>query len=1097
MLCPSCSTANPEHAGFCGKCGARLATACPKCGSSNDPTARFCTACGTRIDAAAESTTSIPETRGSSAPFPLQGERKEVSVLFADISGSLALIVDRDPEAADAILTEIIDRMRNAVHRYGGTVNKMRGDGIMALFGAPRAQEDHAARACCAAVAIRNLTQDRLQATKDGPDITVKVRIGINSGEAVVRGMNTDVSVDYDAVGDVVHLASRMEQTADPGTIRITGDTLRLAEGLVETSPLGRQPIKGITRPIEIHELTGIAASPLVGRPEGRRGLTPFANRKTELEILHQALAEAAAERGQLVAVAGEAGFGKSRLITEFLNSPRAGAWGVLRAASRSYDSLTNYLPFVRIFQKLLSIGPNDAAESVGAKVRDRLVDLGADLDRLYPALLYLLGAESDDRAWRALEPQARRQRLIDAIRTVLVLMCRAQPLILVIEDLHWIDTETQSAIDQVVDSLPRVPILCIVTYRPEYRDDWSGKSYYRHIRLGALREEDASKLLQSLIGTDAQVDRLKRMLLDRTEANPFFLEERVYSLVDDRTLVGERGAYQVAGAVDLLRIPGTVRAVLSARIDRLQSRDKRVLQSAAVIGETVALAILRLVENLSESELHDAIDGLRRSEFLYETQYFPEAEYCFRHALTHDVAYGSMLREHRRAIHAKVVWAMETHFGDRADDFAERLVHHAHEGMVWDKVVRYGRIAGAKAAWRSSNREAVNFLEQALQGLEHLERDAPNQALAIDIRFDLRNPIFQLGNLDAAIRHLSDARDLAERLGDQGRLARALMYLSHVFWLMGDQETAFRNGEQAAIIAETHGDAERRVRTQFHIGLTYLARCDFRRASEIMRATVVSCRSAALSGPLGPLLSMALGYLVRALAELGEFAEAVELATEGIRIAETEQRPFSTIIAYVSAGYVHDRKAAYREAIPLLERGLELSRSTEERLMTPIAAGFLGATYASSGRAADAIALLKDAIDDAAAMRLMINQPARLAALGRAYLEAGNYASAMDHAAGAEVLALEQREPGPQAVALLLMGEIAMRAGGESAAHARDRMTRALSLAMELGMRPLAAHCHRGLGRLAMSASEPRAGDDELKAASELYSELGMTPDG
>src|SRR5215472_4871448 len=1084
MLCPSCSTENPEHAGFCAKCGTRLTVACARCGTSNAPTARFCTGCGSRLETPAAAV--AEEGPRSTPPLPPEGERKEVSVLFADISGSLALIVDRDPEAADAILSEIMERMRDAVNRYGGTVNKMRGDGIMALFGAPRAQEDHAARACCAAVAIRNLTQEK--EIKDEPDVAVKIRIGINSGEAVVRQMRTDISVDYDAVGDVVHLASRMEQTAEPGTIRITADTLRLAEGVVETRPLGAQPIKGATRPIEVYELTGIAAAPLVGRPPSRLGLTPFTNRKTEMAMLHQALAEAALARGQLVAVAGAAGFGKSRLVTEFLHSPRVRGWATLRAASRSYDSLTNYLPFVRIFQKLLSIGPNETPEAIGTKVRDRLTELGADIDRVYPALLYLLGAGSDDRTWRALEPPARRQRLIDAIRTVLLLLSRAQPLILVIEDLHWIDTETQSALEHVVDNLARVPILCILTYRPEYRDEWSGKSYYHHIRLGALREEDASQLLQSLIGTDAQVDRLKRMLLDRTEANPFFLEEQVYSLVDDRTLVGERGAYQVTGTVDLLRIPGTVRAVLSARIDRLPPRDKRILQSAAVIGETAKLPILAMVEDLSERELHDAIATLRRAELLYETQYFPEVEYSFRHALTHDVAYGSMLREPRRAIHAKVVWAIETHFGERAADYAERLVHHAREGRVWDKVVRYGRIAGAKAAWRSSNREAVNFLEQALEGLQHLERDAGNQALAIDIRFDLRNPSFQLGNLDAAIRHLSDARDLAEELGDRARLARALMYLSHVNWLLGDQETAFGTGQKAAEIAAAHGDAERRVRTQFHIGLTHLARCDFRPAIEIMRETVVSCRSAALSGPLGPLLSMALGYLVRALAELGEFREAIELAAEGIRISEAERRPFSTIIAYVSAGYAYDRKAAYAEAIPLLERGLELTRSTEERLMTPIAAGFLGAAYASSGRAAEAIVLLRDAIDDAAAMKLMVNQPARLAALGRAQMELGDHAAALDCATRAEDLAVKQGEPGPQAHALLLMGEIVARSGAKGGTQAADCIERALRLAKTLGMRPLAAHCHRALGRLSMRA-------DALKMAEKLYAELGMTP--
>ncbi|HTS93688.1 MAG TPA: adenylate/guanylate cyclase domain-containing protein [Stellaceae bacterium] len=1100
--CPSCSTMNPEHAGFCGGCGARLNFVCSKCGASNFPLARFCTACGAQLGAATkppaspqDAPTSLRDhSSDSTIALSSEGERKEVSILFADISGSLGLIVDRDPEAADAILSEIIDQMAGAVHRYGGTVNKMRGDGIMALFGAPLAQEDHASRACCAAVAMRDLKHDRLRMISGEFDIAVKTRIGINSGEAVIRKMNTDFSLGYDAVGDVVHLASRMEQSAEPGTIRITGATLRLVEGLVQAKSLGKQSVKGMTRQVAIYELTGIASPPSSTRPEGRRALTPFVNRKTEFEILHQSLTEAAAGRGQVVAIVGDAGLGKSRLITEFINSPRATAWRVLRATSCSYDSLTSYLPFVRIFQRLFSIEPNDPEDSVRAKVRDQLTELNADFDRIYPAFCDLLGAQPENDSWQLLDPQMRRQHLVAAIPSLLLSMCRVQPLIVIVEDLHWVDTETQSVIDQLVEGLPRVPILCIVSYRPEYRDEWSGKSYYRHIRLVELHEEAAAELLKSLIGTDAKLSQLQQILLDHTEANPFFLEERVYSLVDDHALVGTRGAYQLAGPVGALRIPGTVRAVLSARIDRLRPRDKQVLQSASVIGETISLPILRLVEDLPEPDLRDAINSLRRSEFLYEAQHSPEVEYCFRHALTHDVAYGSMLREHRRGIHAKVVGALETHLGQRADEFAERLVNHALEGQRWDKAVRYGRMAGGKAAWRSSNQESVSFYEQALQGLQHLAQDVGVQTRGVDVRFDLRNPLFQLGKLDAVVDHLNIARDLAEQIADQPRLARALMYLSHVSWLMGDQKASLAYGERAVVIAESLRDDERKVRTRFHLGLSHLARCDFRKTVEILQATVVACRNSALSGPLGPLLSMALAYLVRALAELGDFGEASELAAECVRIADAEMRPFSRIIAYLSAGYVRDRKGETAEAIPSLERALELSRSTEARLMTPIAAGFLGAAYANSQRSTEAITLLKEAIETAAEMRLGLYQAPRMAHLGLAYLNVGDYVSAKENAEMAEALALKQGELGARAAALSLMGEIAVRARPFDLTYARDRFTRALHLAEELEMRPLVAHCHRSLGLLAIKMNEPQEGNAALETASALYTELGMS---
>ncbi len=1098
MRCSSCGSESSEGSLFCGACGTRLPVGCPHCGAENAAASAFCTACGVRLSRleGARARASVGGRLGQPAPemAPVpEDERKEISVLFADIYGSLGLITNRDPELADAILSEVIDQLADAVHRYGGTVNKIRGDGIMALFGAPVAQEDHAVRACCAAKAMCEINQERVRAVAPGFEIPIQIRVGISSGEAVVRKMTTDTSIIYDAVGEIVHLGARMEELAEPGTVRLTGATYRLVRGVTKTTSLGRQPVKGLAQPIEVYELLEVDAAASSERWLRRQEPTRFVNRTRELAGLKEALNDAAAGKGQLVALVGEAGFGKSRLLAQVLTTPRAAGFRILKGGSSSNDRLTAFLPCVRIFQSFFSIPDGEDAATVHAKVHAAIAALSADLAWAVPALLSLLGAEPKDGPWIDLDPRQRRRQIIDAIRGVLLRASRVQPLVLVVEDLHWIDAESQDAIDHLIESLADAPILCILTYRPEYRHEWSGKAYYRQFHLSTLPTEDAVQLLHSLIGSDAQVEELKRLLIKRTGANPFFMEECVYALVDDQVLIGKRGAYQMAGSVDTLRIPGTVKALLADRIDRLKPEEKRILQAAAVIGENVPLALLSAVVDLPRDKLSGAIASLRKGEFLYEKGTQLEVEYSFRHALTHDVAFGSMLRDRRRALHARVVAGIETLYEKRIPEFAERLAYHASEGAVWDRVVRYGQMAGAKAAWRSANEQAVSFFEQALEGLLHLPQDARARALAIDIRLNLRTPLFQLGRLNAVVAHLNEAKRIAEQIGDQGRLAHVLMYLNHVFWLQGKPEVAFAMGDRALALAKTLGDEEREVRTNFHLGLTHLSLGDFRRTVDLMRETVASCRKASLSGTVGPLASQALGYMARALAELGEFPQAHAAAAEGIDIAEAEARPFTMILAHLSAGYAHDRKGDHASAIPLLERAHELCRSSEARLLTPITAGFLGGVLLDAGDVEAALRILRDAADSAAEIHLMLYQPLRLARLGRAYYEAGQLLDAKECAVQAEALAIEQKEPSVRAEVALLLAEIDARTNQVDLEQLRKRYHFALSAAETIEMRPLVAHIHRSLGMLELRAGDPNRAESALQAAQAIYARLGM----
>ena len=622
----------------------------------------------------------------------LEGERKQVTVLFADIKGSTELIASLDPEAARHLLDPALHLMMEAVHRYEGTVNQVLGDGIMALFGAPVAHEDHAARACYAALAMQAAMQRYAEEVRRTQGLAVQMRVGLNAGEVVVRAIGNDLHMDYSAVGQTTHLAARMEQLATPGSILLTATTLRLVEGLVRVNALGPIPVKGLAEPVEVFELVGVTAIRRRLQAAAARGLSRFVGRDHELESLQQALQQAGAGHGQMAAIVGEAGVGKSRLVYEFVHSHRTQGWLVLESASVSYGKATPYFPVLDLLRRYCHLEDGDDARTIRAKVTGQVLTLDAALQEAIPALLSLLDVLPEDDPFLQLDPPQRRQRTLNALKRVLLRESQVQPLVLVFEDLHWIDSETQALLDSLVESLPSARVLLLVNYRPEYQHGWGSKTYYTQLRLDPLPPASASALLQGLLGDDASLAPLTQLLIARTQGNPFFLEESVRTLVETQVLVGERGAYRLAKALPGIQVPATVQAVLAARIDRLPTEEKQLLQTAAVIGTEVSLPLLQAIAELPEETLHRGLAHLQAAEFLYETHLFPECIYTFKHALTHEVAYGSLLQERRRVLHARVVAGLEGLYSDRLDEQVERLAQHALRGEVWDKALHYCR---------------------------------------------------------------------------------------------------------------------------------------------------------------------------------------------------------------------------------------------------------------------------------------------------------------------------------------------------------------------------------------------------------------------
>ena len=1093
MQCPQCQHDNSATARFCEECGQLLRARCPACGFEPAPSAKFCPECGQRLTPPAPAAASPVAFAPSQAYTPphlaekirtsrsvLEGERKQVTVLFADLKGSMELLADRDPEEARHILDPVLERLMAAVHRYEGTVNQVMGDGIMALFGAPVAHEDHAVRACYAALAMQEAMRRYAEEVRRTHGLAVQIRVGLNSGEVVVRAIGNDLHMDYSAIGQTTHLAARMEQLATPGSILLTAATLRLVEGLVRVNALGPVPVKGLTEPVEVFELVEASAIRRRLQAAATRGLTRFVGRETELVALQQALARAEAGHGQVVALVGEAGVGKSRLVYELVHSHRTQGWLVLESASVSYGKATPYFPVIDLLKRYAHMEDRDEPRTVRAKVTGHVLTLDEALQDTIPALLALLDVLPEDSPFLKLDPPQRRQRTLDALKRVLLRESQVQPLLLVFEDLHWIDTETQALLDSLVERLPTARLLLLVNYRPEYQHGWGSKTYYTQLRLDPLPPVSAEEFLQALLGDDPSLAPLKQLLIARTQGNPFFLEESVRTLVETGVLVGERGAYRLAQPVESLQMPATVQAILAARIDRLPPEDKRLLQTAAVIGTEVPWPLLQAIADAPEEALHRGVGQLQAAEFLYETSLFPEHAYTFKHALTHEVAYNSLLQERRRVLHTRIVEAIAGLSADRLTEQVERLVHHAVRGEVWDKALAYCRQAGAKAAARSAYREAVAYFEQALTALQHLPEHRETREQAIDLRLDIRNALIALGEWGAIVDHLREAETLATALDDQRRLGWVCAYMIATGVQPGDYERDLAYGQRALAIATASGDFALEMIATLNLGVHYNLVGNYRQAVHYHRknaeALVGEWLYERLGGP-GPPSVNSRFWLVRSLAELGDFSEGNTQGVEAVQLAETVEQPLTLSIAYLGIGFLHLRQGDLPQAIARLAKGLEICQTTDVRIQLQFAAGVLGYAYALSGRLAEAQPLLEPGHRADCRRDSMGPYPLWAAHLGEAYLLAGRLEEAHQLAERALARARDCRQQAYEAYALRLYGEIAAQRTPLEVEPAAAAYQQAITLAEELGMRPLQAHCHLGLGSLYAKTGHPEPG--------------------
>src|SRR6516162_1458986 len=1102
MQCPRCQHENPAGMKFCGQCAAPLASVCPSCDAANPPGNKFCGQCAAPLAKATESRLESPASytpkhlaeKILTSRSALEGERKQVTVLFADLKGSLELLADRDPEEARKLLDSVVERMMEAVHRYEGTVNQVMGDGIMALFGAPLAHEDHAVRAGYAALRIQGTVRHYAEEMRRLQGLPTHIRIGLNSGEVVVRSIGSDLRMDYTAVGQTVHLAARMEQVAMPGSILMTAQTLRLAEGYLQVRPLGSVHVKGLGEPVEAYEVSGAGPVRTRLQASAARGLTRFVGRRIELDHLRQALERSHAGRGQVIALVGEPGVGKSRLVWEFTRSHRTQGWLVLESGSVSYGTATPYLPVVDLLRAYFQIEARDDGRKIRKKLTGKLLTLDRTLESALPALLALLDVPDEDQRWQALDPARRRQHTLDAVKRLFLRESQVQPLLLVFEDLHWIDTETRALLDGLVESLPAARLLLLVNYRPEYRHGWGNKTYYSQLRLDPLPPETAGELLQALVGDDGTLSPLKRFLIERTEGNPFFLEESVRTLIETKALVVERGRYRLARPLDDVQVPATVEAVLAARIDRLPGEDKRLLQVAAVIGQDVPFPLLQPIAELPDDDLRQGLAHLQAAEFLYESGLFPDLEYTFKHALTHEVAYRGLLQERRRALHARCVAVLEQLGADRVSEQVERLAHHAFRAEAWEKAAAYLRQAGTRAIERSAHREAGTCFELALTALERLPESRDRLEQAVDLRFDLRS-IFLVGESRRTLELLREAEEIATALDDRRRLGWASVHLAREFNLAGEHDRVIERAKRALAIAADLGDRRLHAVASYHMGLAHYALGNYPRAAEVLRETVACVEGDLARERLG--LSVfpsvtARTMLGSTLGECGEFAEGIAHGEEAVRTAEAVDHFLSLGIACGWLGSVYLDKGDVQKSIPYLERSAHLGQ-VGSFPFTFRATAALGCAYSLSGRIADALPLLDQCASQDLSETRTYSVPRVYLRTGEAYLVAGRLDEATQMALRARDLAQQRRERGCLAEALRLLGEIAVHQDPPEVESAEVHYRQALVAAEELGMRPLQAHCRLGLGKLYRRTGKQSQAQEHLATAAAMYREMDM----
>ncbi len=832
MKCEKCGAENPAGKRFCGDCGEPLANLCPKCGSENPLEKKFCGDCGAALGAgkpaAAPARAFAPKhlaERILTSRAALEGERKQVTVLFADVKGSMELAEQMDPEEWTAIMQRFFQILADGVERFEGYVDKFTGDGIMALFGAPIAHEDHARRACYAALSMSDGLRAYANELRLRRGLNFSVRLGLNSGEVIVGKIGDDLRMDYTAQGHTVGLASRMEQIAEPGKVYLTAHTASLVEGYFTLNDLGEMEIKGVHGAMHVYELQGLGQMRTRLDVSRSRGFSRFVGRGDEMQVLESALTRAREGNAQVVGIVGEAGLGKSRLCFEFLERCRARGIMTYETTGVAHGKAIPFLPILRLFRAFYGITEQDSDATARERIAGRMLLLDERLRESLPLLFDFMGVPDPENPAPRIDPDARQRQMFDIVRRVVQARGQRETQVNLLEDLHWFDSGSAAYLEPLIDAAVGTRTLTLINFRPEYQAPWMGKTYFHQLPLAPLGPDAIRELVDALLGNDPSTSGLAEAIHARTGGNPFFTEEVVQNLIESGKLQGSKGAYRLVTALDRLEVPSSVQAILAARIDRLAQREKDVLQTAAVIGREFDEPTLAAVVEQAAPQLREALQALKDTEFVYEQSLYPIAEYIFKHPLTQEVALASQLQERRRRLHAAVARVIEAAHADDLDQQASLLAQHWEEAGDIAQAIRWHRRAAEWAGLKDITAALYHWGR-----VRALARQVGDTAESTALTIEACSRTLALGGWRAGgsvavwSETFEEGCAAAERAGDLAALASLNATYSAVRGLnQGIADDYVRYASEAVRIADRTGDAALHCGTRGFLCIAYM----------------------------------------------------------------------------------------------------------------------------------------------------------------------------------------------------------------------------------------------------------------------------------
>ncbi|KPK21204.1 MAG: guanylate cyclase [Nitrospira bacterium SG8_3] len=1098
MKCPECQFENVEGAKFCRKCGHKQEILCSECGNALPPDSVFCQECGHDLRQAQEPppidysqpqsytpkylAEKILTTRSS-----IEGERKLVTVLFADVANYTSIAEKLDPEEVHQIMDGCFKILMDQIHRYEGTINQFTGDGVMALFGAPVAHEDHAQRACHAALSIQKAIGGYGQKVKNDYDADFKMRIGLNSGAVIVGSIGDDLRMDYTAVGDTSNLAFRMQDIANPGSVLASGNTHRMTRAYFEFQSVGELEIKGkeelqdayeLIRPTEVE--TRIEAAAL-------KGLTRFVGRKQELEALKQAFEKVSSGSGQVLGIVGEAGVGKSRLILELKNMILETEHSYLEGRCLHYGSSMPYLPILDVLKGYFGIEEEDREATIKKKLRNRFFELDEKAEVVPPALHEVLSLKVQDEKYVQLSPPQRRERTFEVIRDLLIRESQKTPLILVVEDLHWIDTTSKEFLDYLIGSLPTARILLILLYRPEYTHQWGSKSYYGKIGLNQLSTKTSAELVQAILKGGDVAPEIGGLILGRAGGNPLFVEELTHSLVENGSIQKKDDHFVLARKPSEIEVPDTIQGIIAARMDRVEENLKRIMQVASVIGREFAYKILATITGMKE-DLKASLLNLQGLEFIYEKQLFPELEYIFKHALTQEVAYNSLLLNRRKEIHEKIGRAMEEIYAERLEEYYDLLAYHYAHSENRDKAVDYLVLARQRAVKAYGMEDAMACFEHAMMLLDAMPDTKENRERRISLLTNQYIVFVLLFRHQDFYDLMTRYEPLVAKIDDAGLKGAFYAHLGSCHFTFGYFDKAIETATQAAELGEAAGNAETAGYAYQALGAWYFFKGDMDKALTFREHALrkmeehLDLRS----------YVWALLFGASTFGALGRWREAEEDAQKALSVAQDYSDNSLITQAAMSISGFYSGKGD-------LDRAFEYAEMAYQKAPTPLdkalAQNALATAWLWADEPAKAIQVLEPFLQVVRAGDYAIGEIMGLEKLAAAYLSAGQYDQARQTAQ--DLLAFAERCGSKLYVgdALSALGWVMLET---EPPYAAPHFERAISIFREIKAEAFLVYSYWGYGLLHKRQGRMAEARQYLTQALQIFEKLGhlINPD-